>query len=415
MNVKGLCAFGAADGAKIRRLIKIAEREGVVVVAVQETWFKKQRNEDEMVQAVAGLGWRWFGARRKWQKRKDRKGSGGVGFLVHDSAGRVKVHSGSVNGVMWLELEAGGETTHVVNLYLVPTDSPRTQHNDDAIRELERVMASTEGERRIVLGDWNARIGELSSFVFTGAEEERGDDVVLEEREYTRKSTDKKANQAGKQIVDIMNAQGLVVLNGLDAEMQSSQRGSIGWSVVDCVATSPNVMRAGMDPRAIEGSDVKIFSDHVMVTTSNVLRRCELAAGDFDADVDADFDAATKDKTEKQRWQRKKGAAGRMQWEQVREMGEVEMEDFVKEWCEQVQEMQHVDIDSTWTRYKMRAVKVQEAKIGRKRVRLRKCQGEWYEVSDLELHETRGQTRAGDAEAAAAGRRERVGAVRAVP
>ena len=56
MNVQGLCASGAADGAKIRRLIKIAEREGVVVVAVQETWFKKQRNEDEMVQAVAGLG-----------------------------------------------------------------------------------------------------------------------------------------------------------------------------------------------------------------------------------------------------------------------------------------------------------------------------------------------------------------------
>ena len=205
MNVQGLCASGAADGAKIRRLIKLAEREGVMVVAVQESWFKKQRNEDEMVQAVAGTDWRWFGARRKKQKRKDKKGSGGVGFLVHGSAGRVKMHPGSVNGVMWLELDAGGETTHVINLYLVPADSPRMQHNDDALRELERVLASTEDERRIVLGDWNARIGELSSFVFTGAEEERGDDVVLEEKEYARKSTDKKANKAGKQIMDIMN------------------------------------------------------------------------------------------------------------------------------------------------------------------------------------------------------------------
>ena len=266
------------------------------------------------------------------------------------------------------------------------------QHNDDALRELERVLASTEDERRIVLGDWNARIGELSSFVFTGAEEERGDDVVLEEKEYARKSTDIKANKAGKQIMDIMNAQGLVVLNGLEGEMQSTQRGSIGWSVVDYVAVSPGVLRADVNTRAVEGSDVKIFSDHVMVTASNVLRRCDLAADDFDADFDADCVAAAKDKT-KQRWQKKNGAAGRVQWEQVREMGEVEMEDFVEEWCEQVKEMQHVDIESTWTRYKMRAVKVQEAKIGRKRVRPRKCQGEWHDVFDLELQSMKKETR----------------------
>ena len=48
----------------------------------------------------------------------------------------------------------------MINLYLVPAGSPRMQHNDDALRELERVLASTEDERRIVLGDWNARIGE---------------------------------------------------------------------------------------------------------------------------------------------------------------------------------------------------------------------------------------------------------------
>ena len=198
MNVQGLCAFGAADGAKIRRLIKIAEREGVVVVAVQESWFKKQRNEDEMVQAVVGTDWRWFGARRKKQKRKDKKGSGGVGFLVHGSAGRVKLHPGSVNGVMWLELDSGGETTHVINLYLVPAGSPRMQHNDDALRELERVLASTEDERRIVLGDWNARIGELSSFVFTGAEEERGDDVVLEESTRARAQTKRQTRQESR-------------------------------------------------------------------------------------------------------------------------------------------------------------------------------------------------------------------------
>ena len=166
MNVQGLCASGAADGAKIRRLVKLAEREGVVVVAVQESWFKKQRNEDEMVQAVAGTDWRWFGARREKQKRKDKKGSGGVGFLVHGSAGRVKMHPGSVNGVMWLELDVGGETTHVINLYLVPAAAARPH-----IHSLEGLSHPTLQSFRFHRLSYLGRIGAKEVFCSVGKSE----------------------------------------------------------------------------------------------------------------------------------------------------------------------------------------------------------------------------------------------------
>ena len=151
---------------------------------MQEIWYKKKRNNKEMERAVVGTPWNWYGNIRSRQKRKDKKGSGGTGFLVHESAGKARRHSGNVNGVIWLELEADGETTHVINVYLVPTDSPRTRHNENAMQELERVLACTAGERRVVLGDWNARIGEHSSFVFTGEEEECGGNAVLAEKEY---------------------------------------------------------------------------------------------------------------------------------------------------------------------------------------------------------------------------------------
>ena len=52
MNVQELCAFGAADVAKLSRLIKLAEREGAVVVGVQETWFKKRRYDKEIERAL---------------------------------------------------------------------------------------------------------------------------------------------------------------------------------------------------------------------------------------------------------------------------------------------------------------------------------------------------------------------------
>ena len=91
----------------------------------------------------------------------------------------------------------GARSRRGVNLYLVPTTSPRIHHNDLAMRELEHVVASIPGERMVVLGDWNARIGEASSFVFTGEEEEQANKVDLE-KEYPRTSVDKNANDTGK-------------------------------------------------------------------------------------------------------------------------------------------------------------------------------------------------------------------------
>ena len=229
----------------------------MVVVATQETWFKKKRFNEKVQRMLANGLWSWHGKVRRRQKRKDKKGSGGIGFLVHASAGEASLHPTRANGVMWLELRAHDTSTHVINLYLVPTCSPRIHHNDNALEELERVLASTGGGRRVILGDWNARIGERPSIVSTGKEEEQGDTVLLEEKEYTRASTDKHANPAGNKMMDFMNAQDMIILNGTSGTMQHTQRGSIGWSVVDYVAVSSNMHRAGIVARAIEGSDVK--------------------------------------------------------------------------------------------------------------------------------------------------------------
>ena len=44
MNLQGLHRFGAADEAVVRRVIELAEKEGVWLVGVQELWFKNKRN-----------------------------------------------------------------------------------------------------------------------------------------------------------------------------------------------------------------------------------------------------------------------------------------------------------------------------------------------------------------------------------
>ena len=68
MNVQGLCTFGAADEAKVRRLIKIAEREKVMIVGVQEIWFKKKRHHEEMIRDTGhGMDVVWQDTRKAKQ------------------------------------------------------------------------------------------------------------------------------------------------------------------------------------------------------------------------------------------------------------------------------------------------------------------------------------------------------------
>ena len=228
MNVMGMCKRGVVDNAKVLRLIKVAEDKKVCVVAVQETWFNKRRHAHEMRQMLEGTLWSWYGRNRTRKRRREKKGSGGVGFLVHQCAGAVTAHRGRKDGIIWIDLEGADSTMQIVNTYMVPTGSTREQHNDDAVLEMERLFAGTLGDRTVVVGDWNGRIGEKSSFVFTGAERDFDGCVDLEEIEYPRSSVDKKSNAQGIQMLELMNEHGLVIANGLHEEMQHTQTGAVG-------------------------------------------------------------------------------------------------------------------------------------------------------------------------------------------
>lgn len=105
---------------KVNMMIDVAEEERVWIVAIQETWFKKGYDEDmRRVLSLRGEDWQWFGRRRILSK-KDKKGSGGIGFLVNTTrVGPVTAKMGKQDGLMWLELEQAAPVQKVVNLYLI--------------------------------------------------------------------------------------------------------------------------------------------------------------------------------------------------------------------------------------------------------------------------------------------------------
>ena len=92
-------------------------------------------------------------------------------------------------------------------------------------------------------------------------------------------------------------------------------------------------------------------------------------------------------------WKRKTGQESVEMWRRVRERGESEMKEFVEEWCAQALAMGEVDVDETWGHYRSRVVNVQADEIGRRNGRMKKSQGQWYEVFDLDLQKLKREAR----------------------
>ena len=366
-----------ADEVKVMAVIGIAEREEVGVVALVETWFNRKDHDVQMNKILDGTDWTWVGRRRRKQKRGDKKGSGGVGFLVRRAVGKVIIGKDrGCNGLAWIKIDNAGTITNCIVTYFVPATSPRFDHNDKLTLEFEKLMAELDGERNMVAGDWNGRIGELPSVIFKpmGHEVDESDGDVGTEEVYERQSRDKEMNKQGKDILDLMNAAGIVVMNGVGGrEMQFTQTDR-GCTMVNYVGITENLIADGEGAWAVDGSDLAIGSDHRMVVGPAV---------DGGARTTVVSTAVGK-QNEEQRKTWKRGNAGTKLWNEMRELGEREMADWVLEWADAVLDSKEdeVDIDATWKSYRLKSVEAMEATIGKRTVRSKKCQGKWYEHFD---------------------------------
>ncbi len=102
MNVHGLMRWKTVDARKVAEIVKLADRENLELVAVQETWFWGDEQNELVNSGLKGSGWMWHGRARRDQKRAAIRGSGGVGLFCKADAG-WQAQGGKCDGLIVAE------------------------------------------------------------------------------------------------------------------------------------------------------------------------------------------------------------------------------------------------------------------------------------------------------------------------
>ena len=277
MNAQGLTAANGVDEPKLMKIIRLCEELYIDAIGICETWFKSKQTkiDDEMnlILTRVAPGWQWFGNKRKIQSSYAKRGSGGVGLLIRKGAGKVEIRYVGCDGV----LHARVDDLDIIVLYLVPKqkkDSQRLAHNDRIWDLLDAIIPKIlDDDRKLaILADGNGRFGELpsvtSSLNALRLDTDEGfEDVVDEiEKPYTRTSADKEVNKEGRELLDALNANNMVVLNGINnVEMDYSFVGHRGFSTVDFIAVSENLVLPDSHTRVCEDSATDLGTDHRVI------------------------------------------------------------------------------------------------------------------------------------------------------
>ena len=114
----------------------------------------------------------------------------------------------------------------VAVVYLIPND--KTGMNEETLHELQQdILRWKEKGSVVVMGDFNCRIGSRSNFL---GGESSNDTKMLE---VARSSEDKVVSLQGQNLLDGLNAVGMIVVNGVNEKARYTSFQEAGRSVID--------------------------------------------------------------------------------------------------------------------------------------------------------------------------------------
>lgn len=217
---------------------KLAEYD---IVCLGETWIDEPFTLDYMNNfKVAQV--------KATSETKRGRPSGGILVFVKNTLEILEIISKNENWIFLL-LKHENKTIVIGYVYIQPTkekDNLLWKLND----ELSRIGDAYKSSNIIIMGDFNARIGNLSTLT----------EVGISENEFVfnhRNSVDKKITNRGKKLLEVIKENSLVVLNGRvtkDYEGQITFSNHMGQSCIDLALVSADICNANVNLEVMESS-----------------------------------------------------------------------------------------------------------------------------------------------------------------
>ena len=191
-----------------------------------------------------------------WISVAKRRKNGGLGFLAKKEvkAEDLKLNEDNIIGL---------KIHHHVPVFVFGVyRSPKTNF-EDTMRILSCEIARRQLEGKVlVMGDFNARIGEEPSVIYHEAGNVPGKSCT----EFNRESSDKIRNKEGKELLSMMNALNLIVINGVTQPAEFTCTQYSGSSVIDLVIAEHDILSCVGDFQVWEDDWSVGLSDHRLVS-----------------------------------------------------------------------------------------------------------------------------------------------------
>jgi hypothetical protein len=323
-------------------------------------------------------GWTVCEIRRRQRNKRNRGVGGGVMLIARDDLEPKKMKR-TIDDLMWVRMKRkGGGLMFVAVIYLPPGNRWRTS-NEKRLQHLEAgiLLYGSQGQV-VVMGDMNMRVGELTQTI----ELEEGKEVVIE-----RVSDDKKVTRDGKDLVERMNAMGMVLMNGVDGRgKECTCSKTEGGSVIDMLWIKLQDVGRVREMSVMQDHDVG--SDHHFMLRMMLEwnggeddETEEKEEGQVETDAREEMKEEGRNENETKKW--KCSPKGDKQYfEQMEALTDGEMMDWWEKWGDE--EIEVGEIDEIWGDMKAAGGRAWGESIGMKGGgrggEKKKTERPWYEA-----------------------------------
>jgi Reverse transcriptase (RNA-dependent DNA polymerase)/Endonuclease-reverse transcriptase len=322
---------------RIEEVIDVMKNNKLDVLGCSETKWKGEGTK----QLREGYKLWWSGG---------KEGRNGVGFVTNEKVTREVIDVENINDrVIKLKMKIGKKNIEVIQVY-APQVGREKKEKDEFISQLENEMITSNSENILIMGDFNAKVGE----------DRNGYEDVMGKNGYGRR------DKEGEVLLDFCKRNGLFICNTNFKKMLKEEKVTrVSWdgrneSVIDYIIVGKNMRKSVRDTKVLH--KINLDTDHRLLASWIMKDR---------------------------KWKRHKGKKkecmkGKIKsWKLFEEEKRIEFKKKIEENFPKESEL--FTVEEEWNRYKKEVVKIAEEICGRTGIKRKRKETHWWSEEVQEM------------------------------